>query len=136
MRKLKTGEREHQERGQRAAKTDQLTWHMTPRSAQDRCIKQQRPWQKCPKHGMKIKKRIAATLDRASVEEPAELTIPEKKANTAHVMMTIHQLLRMKIELLIQADQLGQHENSREHDGQPPADLAKLLPFPTPDPVE
>ena len=56
---------------------------------------------------MKIKERIAAALDGAGIEKPAELAIPEEKADTRDPGSPKDLFLRVPVELRIKTIHSG-----------------------------
>src|SRR5215472_17149730 len=85
---------------------------------------------------MEIEERIAAALDGTGVEEPAELTVPEKETDPRYTRPAKHQLFRMKIELSVETIEFGKREEHGEHKGDVPSDVEELLPVFSQGPVE
>src|SRR5580700_1636700 len=84
---------------------------------------------------MKIKERIAASLDGPGVEKPAKLAIPEEETDTRYAGSSKDALLRMLVELYIKTIEFRQREQRDQDERDPPADIPKLVPLFSDDPV-
>ena len=85
---------------------------------------------------MEIKEGVAAAFYGAGIEEPAELAIPKKETDTRDAGAPKDLFFRVQIELDIKTIQLGYREQRDEDNGDPPANIPELVPFPSHDPVQ